>query len=487
MLRIVFAFLAAVAATLSIPAKAQGIPEEYQAAEDVYESIPQELQVEIQVLMTASGYWFAFPADVFSPRFYEALKTFQKANGLKENGFITEPLLEQLFAASRPYLARWGFAEIPLPDRPTKIWVPAGLNLKSEAFPHEILLTDPQGQVEIQIRSVPKKTLKSVYNTSLQEAKKAKVSLKSAQLQESVAMITYTIGNEAGHWQYHSDRYGVIGFNIKWNARNSALAGDRIMLIMGGSLIATIDRFSYARLFSFDSPSARSGDSKASASPDGSSSAKKNESQNISSGTGFFVNTGGHMLTNAHVIEKCREFVATPSGGETMSAKLVAVDETNDLALLKVDTKPFATAAIRTNVKLGEPIAVFGYPLASVLSRNGNFTLGNVTALAGLGDDSNHYQISAPVQPGNSGGPLVDQYGNLVGVIQSKLDALQTAAASGDVPQNVNFAIKASVAINFLTSNGITFTEGRTSGLTPLDPVALAEKTKSISAFILCK
>ncbi|MFX4941208.1 serine protease, partial [Acinetobacter baumannii] len=92
-------------------------------------------------------------------------------------------------------------------------------------------------------------------------------------------------------------------------------------------------------------------------------------------------------------------------------------------------------AAVRMGVRLGEGVAVFGYPLSGMLSTSGNFTLGNVTALSGLGDDSRYFQISAPVQPGNSGGPLVDANGNLIGVVTSKLNALKVmVATNGDIP-----------------------------------------------------
>jgi serine protease Do len=96
----------------------------------------------------------------------------------------------------------------------------------------------------------------------------------------------------------------------------------------------------------------------------------------------------------------------------------MAHDAANDLALIKVEMHTTAFASFRSGVRLGEGVAVFGFPLAGLLARSGNFTLGNVTAVAGLGDDTRILQISAPVQPGNSGGPLLDYSGNVVGVIE---------------------------------------------------------------------
>jgi serine protease Do len=94
---------------------------------------------------------------------------------------------------------------------------------------------------------------------------------------------------------------------------------------------------------------------------------------------------------------------------------------------------------------VGESIFVYGFPLTGLLSSSGNFTVGTITSIAGLGDDSRIMQISAPVQPGNSGGPLLDRSGNVVGIIVSKLNALRLAQVTQDMAQNINFAIKASI------------------------------------------
>jgi S1-C subfamily serine protease len=116
---------------------------------------------------------------------------------------------------------------------------------------------------------------------------------------------------------------------------------------------------------------------------------------------------GGHVLTNAHVVKDCSEIRVQVGQGEFETGKLIAKDTTNDLALVKVNAKPAHAGALRFGVRLGESVEAFGYPLSQVLATS--VTTGNVTALAGLGDDSRFFQISAPVQPGNSGGSLLDE------------------------------------------------------------------------------
>ncbi len=102
-----------------------------------------------------------------------------------------------------------------------------------------------------------------------------------------------------------------------------------------------------------------------------------------------------------------------------------------------------------------------GYPLTGILASTASLSVGNVSALAGLGDDSRYLQISAPVQPGSSGGPLLDASGHIIGIVTSKLDAGRIFKYFGDIPQNVNFALKAEVARTFLDSKGIAYQTAR--------------------------
>lgn len=205
----------------------------------------------------------------------------------------------------------------------------------------------------------------------------------------------------------------------------------------------------------------------------------------VSSGTGFFVSTDGYLVTNAHVVENCSSPQLISGLASQASAHVLATDTANDLALLKGNVTPSRYASLRVGVTVGEGIAVFGFPLVGLLSTGGNFTVGNVSAITGLGDDTRFLQISAPVQPGNSGGPLLDQSGNVVGIVVGKLDAIKVAAAINDVAQNVNFAIKTSVLTNFLDASGVGYSTG--SAGQPLQPSDLAERAKSISVLIRCE
>jgi S1-C subfamily serine protease len=113
------------------------------------------------------------------------------------------------------------------------------------------------------------------------------------------------------------------------------------------------------------------------------------------SGTGFFINAEGYVLTNAHVVDECSR-IELPGAAESSPVRVIAKDKTNDLALVKTGVTPQKFALLRTGVRLGEQVAAFGYPLMGVLSSSGNFTLGNVTSLTGLRDDVRYLQISTP-------------------------------------------------------------------------------------------
>ena len=213
---------------------------------------------------------------------------------------------------------------------------------------------------------------------------------------------------------------------------------------------------------------------------------KQSRAASASSGTGLFISREGHVLTNAHVVNECSSPRITDKSGSRAHAAVIARDEANDLALLKTGLEPPDIATFkREPVRLGESVAAFGFPLSSVLASSGNFTLGSVSAIAGLRDDTRFMQISAPVQPGNSGGPLLDKWGNVAGIVSSKLDALAVMVATGgDIPQNVNFAIKWAVARNFLESNRIDAIEGSVDKA--LEPTDLAERAQTVSVLIHC-
>ena len=205
--------------------------------------------------------------------------------------------------------------------------------------------------------------------------------------------------------------------------------------------------------------------------------------QQESTGSGFYVSPQGHILTNAHVVQGCVE-VRIPSAGRV---QVLAQEGSTDLALLQAHTPMSHTiAAFRQGrgIRSGASVVVVGYPLRGVLASGANVSTGSVSALAGPGDDRRLIQITAPVQPGNSGGPVLDDAGNVVGVVVSKLDAVKIAESTGDIPQNVNFAISAGTARAFLDDQSIPYETAPSNQR--IEPVGAAAAAKKFTVLVEC-
>ncbi len=212
---------------------------------------------------------------------------------------------------------------------------------------------------------------------------------------------------------------------------------------------------------------------------------QKQTREPASSGSGFLVGRDGWIVTNHHVVDGCAR-VTVNHAGTSYDATVRAVEARDDLALLKapVEVRGAATFSESPRASLGEAATVAGYPLHGVLSKELNVTSGNVSALAGPDDDAKRLQITAPVQPGNSGGPLLDGAGNVIGVVASTLRATHAAGITGDIPQNVNFAIKGAVVRSFLDIHGVAYNRRPSSA--NLAPEQLAELARTFTVAVHC-
>jgi len=172
----------------------------------------------------------------------------------------------------------------------------------------------------------------------------------------------------------------------------------------------------------------------------------------FATGTGFFITDDGYMISNNHVVKDATKVRLVTSAG-LIDVKVVKVDAANDLALLKADGRfaPLPIASSRS-MKLGGTVVTVGFPNTGMQGFAPKFAKGEIASLSGAEDDARYFQISVPVQPGNSGGALVDEHGNVVGVVSAKLNAAAALAASGALPENVNYAVKSSLLLSFLES-----------------------------------
>jgi S1-C subfamily serine protease len=212
-----------------------------------------------------------------------------------------------------------------------------------------------------------------------------------------------------------------------------------------------------------------------------------NGTQLVSSGTGFLVSDTGHVLTNNHVIDGCTRQTFQLRGELAVAAERLATNELTDLALLKTTLSAAAPAQFRngTGVRLGDEVVVYGFPLLGDLSSQGNLTHGIISALSGLNDDLSRMQMTAQIQPGNSGGPVMDRAGQIIGVVVETANDEYFRRERGAVAQNVNFAIRDSLARSFLDTNNVHYALAAASG-PQLSIADIAEGAQRFTGTILC-
>ena len=201
-----------------------------------------------------------------------------------------------------------------------------------------------------------------------------------------------------------------------------------------------------------------------------------NKTYKVASGTGFYVSSTGHVITNDHVVDGCKD-IKVQSTGTDISTVLLATDTKNDLALLKASHMPSIYFSISNNdPEELQDVIVAGYPFGDAFSSSIKFTQGIVSSLAGIGNDYSQFQIDAAIQPGNSGGPIVDIYGNILGVAVAKLDFKKIMDDYGVVAENTNFGIKASAVRNLMVGNNVKVKSPQSKTM------STSEKVKSIKA-----
>jgi uncharacterized protein len=208
----------------------------------------------------------------------------------------------------------------------------------------------------------------------------------------------------------------------------------------------------------------------------------------VNIGSGIVASADGVIVTNHHVVDGCSSIVIIDSEKKRTAAERIASDPKSDLALIRANRTFFEVATFRKGVPLqaGESVTVVGYPLATILgSSESNVAFGYVSATSGVRGNISTFQISAPVHKGNSGGPILDQSGNVTGIVNSKLDALAVQKRTGDLPQNISFGIKAEIAQLFLEANRVAHHSG--AGKRRLENTEVAAIGRAITVLVGCR
>lgn len=176
----------------------------------------------------------------------------------------------------------------------------------------------------------------------------------------------------------------------------------------------------------------------------------------VATGTGFFIAAGGYLVTNHHVIEDATDFAIRDYKGRFFKATVIARDASRDLALLKVNAAfPVLSITNSESVSKGQRVLAVGYPQISIQGNESKVTDGIISSFSGVKNDENWFQISVPIQGGNSGGPLITESGSVVGVVVATANVARFFKMTGNLPQNVNYAIKSKVLLDFLKTQSL--------------------------------
>ena len=206
---------------------------------------------------------------------------------------------------------------------------------------------------------------------------------------------------------------------------------------------------------------------------------------NTATGTGFLFSSSDYVITSYHVVHGSKSISVRFTNGERIDATIAVKDTNNDIAILKLSKSPTSRQNIITlgdssSVKTGDRVFTYGFPLVDLLGhQEPRYSEGFINSLSGMSNDPRLFQVSIPIQPGNSGGPVFNEKGELIGIATSSIDSVQTQKVFGATPQNVNFAIKSSYIKSMLTSLHDSFVRDKGVIVVPTEELVFKERVKN--------
>lgn len=440
---------------------------DYSSASQNFYKLGEEDRVLTALWLIATGDFNGVFRGEYTRRLHAAVESFQTREGFAPTGVLLPDQQERLKKRAETFLAPLGLQRFELSSGGPSLYVPRALFDTETRTSSGYAFERNDSSLSLLFEAISDQTFEKLYQRFTESRGTRFVSYRVLQPSYFISAGRFR-GRNFYTWFSRTDAWPV-GFTLSWTESRHEISG-RLTTLLANAFEP--QQTPSAAPHQPETPSASNED--------------KPEVANTS-GTGFLVSDRGHIITNYHVADNCRQISARLGTRQAVSAEIVTSNPSKDLALLKANGgfgSAYAKFRAGAPVRAGEDIVVFGYPLAGALSTQGNLVPGSVTALAGLKNDTNSLQISAPVQPGNSGGPLLDRAGNVVGIVQSKLNALKTAELTGDIPQNVNFAIKGQVAVDFLDWVGFRYETAESSQTLSVSDVG--DKAAQFTLLIEC-
>jgi S1-C subfamily serine protease len=215
------------------------------------------------------------------------------------------------------------------------------------------------------------------------------------------------------------------------------------------------------------------------------SSSLQINTSDVATGTGFLFSSSDYVITSYHVVHGAKSIRVRLVNGDRIDATVALKDTNNDIAILKLSQPPtlrqnIITLGDSSSVKTGDRVFTYGFPLVDLLGdAEPRYSEGFINSLSGISNDPRLFQVSIPIQPGNSGGPVFNEKGELIGIATSSIDSVQTQKVFGSSPQNVNFAIKSSYIKSLLPNLPDAFIRDKGIVVIPAKEVGFKERVKN--------
>ena len=471
-------------AVLPSPAASESARRPYMdAARTTFSGLSPTDRIALHFMLIATGDFNAMVSDAFGGRLYDAIASFQRGHGLAPTGIPDPDTLARLQATGGKIFLGWNVHFVDHPSVEAALAVPGGFGLKTTPSQRGLVFENDDHSFSVYFSYFPAGDLSMADIFDRLSTPKPDRRIDMRVIKDNFFAVAGG-GNSYGTYsRFIPAEGGTVGFTASWDT-TAYPAGNRVAVFMANSLMRGRSKLETP-------PPAPQPSAPPPPSPVAPPQVASLETPKAVppkpvtiTGSAFFVSDAGDLLTNNHVIKGCDTATVTGRG----TARIVAKDAKNDLALLRLDAKPAAPltpAVFRTTpLQLGEAVYVLGFPYAGALDNGVNFTNGLVSSVAGMDNDTTEFQMTAAVQPGNSGGPVLDAAGKLLGVTVARMNDVAVLVATASVPQSVNFGIKGEVAASFLRVNGV---EPKSStDAAPLPPPQIAASGKAFTAQVMC-
>ena len=231
----------------STSAGAQASGSTFEEAGMAFASAPVESRITLQILLTAAGYWNAVPNETFGKRLFAALQRFQSENGFPPTGVLDEAQVEKLARDGANWLATWGFRPVRHPTRNISIWVPFGLGVQAERNEQGVTYKDPSGRITLHFTSVPNVGIADNYRAVVNLVSSGRAQVHYNIIKDGWYVISATAQDGTDYYmRYHQDRANVTGFTLSWKNANGNVHGERIAILVSGSLWSAMTGAAFA-------------------------------------------------------------------------------------------------------------------------------------------------------------------------------------------------------------------------------------------------